>query len=174
MDPLIFTLLYLSVSYFLVGLVWIISTPWKRLRLLSFPPSRNLQIAINLTHIISGLLFPLAMPFDIPIRSFGLTMVTVGLVLMIWAKLTMRNNWGIPGIHSIVTQKFLVKEGPFQYTRNPIYVGIILMCFGMAIALKSAFIFLIFFLYWYFYSIIQKEEKALANHFEKDYSLWRE
>jgi protein-S-isoprenylcysteine O-methyltransferase Ste14 len=54
-------------------------------------------------------------------------------------------------------------------TRNPIYVGIILMCFGMAIALKSAFIFLIFILYWYFYTIIQKEEEALVKHFGKDY-----
>ena len=169
MDSLTFTLFYLSGAYLLVGIVWLGTTSWGRIRLLSFPVTRILQIFINLTHIISGLFFPLAIPFDIPVRSFGLTVLTVGVILAIWAKLTMKGNWGIPGVHSIAIQKYLVKDGPFQYSRNPIYVGIILKCFGMAIAMKSAFIFLIFILYWYFYAIIQKEEEVLVKHFGKDY-----
>lgn len=169
MDPLVFTLLYISVAYLLVGATWITTTPWKRLATITLPSSRLLQVVINFMHIMSGLLFPLPIPFDIPMRSFGLTLLTVGTVLAVWAKITMKSSWGFPGIHAISVQKYLVKDGPFQYTRNPIYVGIILMSFGMAVAMESAFIFLIFFVYSYFFSKIQQEEKALAQHFGKEY-----
>ena len=169
MDPLTFTILYISAAYLLIGVVWITTTPWQRYATITMPSARILQIVVNFMHIISGLLFPLPIPFDIPVRSFGLTLLTVGTILAIWAKLTMKTNWGFPGIHTISIQKYLVKDGPFQFTRNPIYVGIILMSFGMAIALKSAFIFLIFLVYSYFYNKIQKEEDALAKHFGKDY-----
>lgn len=169
MDSLTFTILYLSFTYLLVGIVWIVTTPLKRLATFTLPVSRTLQVALNSMHIVSGLFFPLHVPYDIPIRSFGLTILTVGAVLAVWAKVTMKSNWGFPGIHTISIQKYLVTDGPFQYTRNPIYLGIILMCFGMAIALKSAFIFLIFILYYYFQNKIQSEEDALIKHFGKDY-----
>jgi protein-S-isoprenylcysteine O-methyltransferase Ste14 len=169
MDPLTFTILYISAAYLIIGVVWITTTPWQRYATITMPSARILQIVVNFMHIISGLLFPLPIPFYIPVRSFGLTLLTVGTILAIWAKLTMKTNWGFPGIHTISIQKYLVKDGPFQFTRNPIYVGIILMSFGMAIALKSAFIFLIFLVYSYFYNKIQKEEDALAKHFGKDY-----
>lgn len=169
MDSLTFTLFYICGTYLIIGIVWIVTTAWKRLATLTMPSARILQILINATHILSGVFFPLPLPLDVPVRSFGLTVLTIGAVLAIWAKLIMKTNWGFPGIHTISIQKYLVKEGPFQYTRNPIYVGAILMSFGMAIAMKSAFIFLIFVVYNYFSNKIQSEEEVLAKHFGKDY-----
>lgn len=171
MDSLTFTLIYICIAYLLIAFMWVTTTPFTSLislRMTSWS-TRGLQVVVNLLHFISAIFFPLLLPFDVPIRSFGLTILTVGVVLAIWAKLTMKGSWGIPGVHRIEKQKYLVKDGPFVYTRNPIYVGIILMSFGMAIALKSVFIFLVFVLFQYFYSKIIAEESALAKHFGKEY-----
>lgn len=169
MDPLYFTLAYITVAYLTVSVVWILTTPlgmsiWTR-----DLKGALLSSCVQLTHLLSGLFFPLPLPFDIPMRSFGLTLVTVGAVVAVWAKLTMRENWGIPGIHDQGRQRELVTQGPFRYTRNPIYLGIIFMSFGMAVAMKSAFIFLVFVLYNYFYAKIEREESALASKFGSRY-----
>ena len=171
MDSLTFTLMYIALAYTGIGIVWVVTTPLSALisaRIVSWN-TRVLQIGINVLHFVSAIFFPLPLPFDVPIRSFGLTILTVGMVLAIWAKITMKENWGMPGIHAIARQKQLVKIGPFAYTRNPIYVGIVLMSFGMAIALKSPFVFLVFVLFSYFYHTILKEENALAQHFGEEY-----
>lgn len=170
MDPLSFSLAYIALAYLVVACVWVTTTPIHRLVSLQLSWStRGLLVFVNLLHFVSGILFPIPLPLDVPIRSFGLTILTVGLVLAVWAKLTMKQNWGVPGVHEIANQKYLVKDGPFSYTRNPIYVGLILMSFGMAVALKSVFIFLIFVLYNYFYRHILEEEKLLVKHFGKEY-----
>ncbi|HNQ31150.1 MAG TPA: isoprenylcysteine carboxylmethyltransferase family protein [Candidatus Woesebacteria bacterium] len=172
-DTLTFSLVYIALGYLVVGTVWIITTPTKRLCMLGFPATRALQVALNLLHILSGLFFPLALPFDIPIRSLGLTFLTVGVIFAVWAKLTMKESWGVPGQHDEIIQNKLVIEGPFSFSRNPIYLGIILMCFGMAIALKSVFVFFVLILYVYLLKHIQQEEKMLVKHFGADYREYR-
>jgi len=169
MNSLTFSLIYLSIGLIIVALVWIITTPISRLFSKTLPITRLLQISINLAHVLSGILFPLPLPLDIPIRSLGLTIFTIGVCIAIWAKIVMKDSWGYPGMHLIDKQKILITTGPFEFTRNPIYLGIIIASLGMAVALKSAFIFLVFILYIVFQNSIKEEEKQLTKHFGKKY-----
>lgn len=173
MSTLTFSLLYIALGCVALFGTWILSTTPER-KFLSLRPRTTgaIQVIVNVCHLLSGVFFPLPLPYDIPVRSFGLTLFTVGVVLAIWAKLTMKENWGFPGFHNISIQKRLITTGPFEYSRNPIYMGLILVSFGMAIALKSAFIFLVFVLYSHFYNRIKREEKQLDEFFSAAYQSY--
>ena len=92
------------------------------------------------------------------------TIFTAGIVLCIWAKLTMRDSWGIPAQHDIKRQSTLITSGPYRFTRNPIYVGLFMVVFGQALALGSWLFFLVYLLYMYFGIAIKKEEQLLTKH----------
>ncbi|PJE63589.1 hypothetical protein COU89_02535 [Candidatus Roizmanbacteria bacterium CG10_big_fil_rev_8_21_14_0_10_45_7] len=100
----------------------------------------------------------------------GLIIFTAGIVLCIWAKLTMRDSWGIPAQHDIKRQSTLITSGPYRFTRNPIYVGLFMVVFGQALALGSWLFFLVYLLYMYFGIAIKKEEQLLTKHFGKGYT----
>ncbi len=68
---------------------------------------------------------------------------------------------------------FLIISGPFSHVRNPLYVGNILMYFGLGIMSFSIFpylqiIALIFFFIQYHY-IIKEEENYLSKTYGEDY-----
>lgn len=173
MDSITFTFFYLFIGLVVLVGVWVSTSPFRKL--VGEFPLRNtalLQVSINLIHVVSGVFFPLPIYFDIPVRSLGLTIFTVGLVVACSAKIIMKENWGVPGIHDVTTQKNLVIRGPFSYSRNPIYLGIILISFGLSIALKSTFIFLIFILYNHFFAQVKKEEKNLEKIFGNEYRTY--
>lgn len=173
MDTLTFSIGYITIGALVVFVVWVFTAP-KHTQFLSLQVrlTTAIQIAVNALHFASGLWFPLAFPLDIPVRSLGLTIFTVGVVFAVWAKFAMGTNWGLPGVHKIAHQDTLVTEGPFSYSRNPIYTGLILMSLGIGVALKSAFIFIVFILYIYFLKKIQEEEKQLEVHFGKEYEAY--
>jgi len=52
-------------------------------------------------------------------------------------------------------------------------VGIILISFGMAIALKSVFFIFCFFLYIHLYIKIREEERSLQANFHDEYTKYR-
>lgn len=168
MNTFYFTLVFLAVGSFATTVVWIYTTPqWQRLQV--WRPVPILFSLSNAMHLLSGFLFPLPLELDVPIRSIGLTLFVVGVFVACWAKFAMGKSWGMPAQHDVQIQKELVTHGPFRYTRNPIYVGMILMSFGVAIALKSAFILLIFVIYNYIYTQILIEERLLEKVFGKKY-----
>ncbi len=69
----------------------------------------------------------------------------------------------------------LVAEGPFRYTRNPMYLGFVLLLFGLALALGSLVPFIgpmIFFIAannWY----IPFEEGRMSQEFGQSYDAYR-
>jgi protein-S-isoprenylcysteine O-methyltransferase Ste14 len=68
---------------------------------------------------------------------------------------------------------FLIVSGPFAYVRNPLYVGNILLYFGLGIMSFAIFPYLqivaiIFFLVQYHF-IVKEEEGYLAKVYGKDY-----
>jgi protein-S-isoprenylcysteine O-methyltransferase Ste14 len=123
-------------------------------------------------HVISGLLFPLPIGFDIIIRSFGLAIFVSGVYIAIWAKYTMGLSWSHPLDHVFESNHRLVTHGPFAYSRNPIYLSVILMNFGTVIALKSAFIFLVFVQYNQMLMTILQEEEHLLTRYGKQFESY--
>lgn len=71
--------------------------------------------------------------------SIGIIVYLLGLFISIWAKITMGKFWGRPAQHNIKRQSKLIDNGPFKYSRNPIYLGLILAFLGYSLALKSVF-----------------------------------
>lgn len=173
MNTFYFSLVFLAVGTLVTGAVWVLTAPqWRKLRV--WGPVPLLFSLSNTMHLLSGFLFPLPLELDVPVRSIGLTLFVVGVFVACWAKFAMGKSWGIPAQHDAQTQKELVTHGPFLYSRNPIYVGMILMNFGTAIALKSAFIPLVFVIYNYMYTQILIEEHLLEKIFGGKYRDYME
>lgn len=90
--------------------------------------------------------------------------------------------WGVmyAGSETRTTDKVgasnLVTQGPFAYIRNPLYLGNILMYFGISVMANSLFPFLIIASLIYFplqyYFIIKEEEKFLLSKFGDKYKQY--
>ncbi|MFO0703488.1 MAG: isoprenylcysteine carboxylmethyltransferase family protein [Patescibacteria group bacterium] len=175
MSPLTFTLIYLSIGYLILSSVWLISAfrEHKLGIMLNLRLTMIVQAILGMLNLLSGLLFPLPLTPEIPTRSFGLTLFTLGLMVAVWARLVMKNNWNAPGTLDTKHLPKIVKVGPFSFSRNPIYLGIILISFGMAIALHSQLFILTYFLYIHLYTEIRNEEKKLQKYFGDEYTKYR-
>jgi len=69
----------------------------------------------------------------------------------------------------------LVKSGIYEYTRNPMYLGLLLMLFSIALFLKNLISFLIIPLFILFITKNQilPEEEALKNIFGEEYKNYK-
>lgn len=119
-------------------------------------------------------------PFIIPLLLFArptiTTLISGGIIVLIGELIRF---WGVlyAGGETRATEKIgasqLVTQGPFAYVRNPLYIGNILMYFGISIMGNSLFPFLqiislIYFPIQYFFIIID-EEKFLKEKFGNAY-----
>lgn len=100
---------------------------------------------------------------------FGLLLNSTGLILCLWAKITMSKNWGPPAQHDLKKQKDLVTDGPYSYSRNPIYLGLMLIFTGFQLALNSLLFFLIIPLFFLIRKAVLIEEQLLEDFFKKEY-----
>lgn len=103
------------------------------------------------------------------ITIFGLGLYFTGIFIAVWAKVTMKSNWGMPAEHDIKKQNKIITKGPFAFSRNPIYLGLILVILGYTLALRSYSILLVPLVILYFYKAALKEEKILTKYFGKEY-----
>lgn len=169
-------IIFLTLGLFTVQILWIITEPrplkerfTKQITITYF-----LETLIVLLQIVSAIYFPWPQtPWDSYIVLFGVLIYLLGIALATWAKFIMNQNWGVPGELEGKRQKNLVIKGPFQFSRNPIYLGLSLMFFGYSIALRSWFIFLRFPLLYYFYKSIKKEEKLLEKQYGEEYLKYK-
>jgi protein-S-isoprenylcysteine O-methyltransferase Ste14 len=123
---------------------------------------------------LSAMYFPLPPSgFDDLINLLGILTFFAGMVIAVWAKMTMGKVWGIPAEHSKARQNKLIRSGPFKYSRNPIYVGLIMVLAGYGLATQSVFTFLAIIPIFYFNIAAQKEEELLEKHFKEEYLKYK-
>lgn len=103
----------------------------------------------------------------------GNALFFIGIILASWAKFIMGRNWGEPGQHDIKRQHDLVTSGPFAISRNPIYVGLLLIFFGFELTVSSWFVVGIIPVGYLIYTVVKKEELLLDNHFGKTYVTYK-
>lgn len=104
-----------------------------------------------------------------PHPILGILIFCLGLSLMLWA-------WSLfQKVKTVIcptdTPKILVNEGPFQISRNPMYLGITLILLGIWLLFGGVFLFLApvaFFLTVNFIHI-PFEENNLKKVFQKEY-----
>jgi len=99
----------------------------------------------------------------------GLFLYSVGIIICVWARITMRDVWTPAEQTSIKHRKKLLKNGPFSFTRNPIYLGLILINLGFFIALKSYLVVVVLFVVLFLNKKAVEEEKILEKDFGSEY-----
>ena len=132
-------------------------------------------VAIIKIPIVEEALFEIIFPENplilFPYNLIGLLILVLGLALIIWANYTLLQKISLEEREPFHTPSALVLNGPFQFSRNPVYLSVIMMAFGLATLLGSLILFIlppIFFIIFHRF-LIRWEEKKLEETFGEDY-----
>ena len=79
---------------------------------------------------------PIAELVPRPFNYLGALFVAAGLVITIWGVLLFRSSK--TGVVPFSESTSLVMGGPYRFTRNPMYLGMVLVLLGVAVLLGSA------------------------------------
>jgi len=103
----------------------------------------------------------------------GGLLILSGVSLIIWAAKTFKKSGEAPHhgnpIHKIIT------SGPFQFTRNPMYLSMISIYIGLSIILNTYWLLLFLppMLTILHYGVILREEEYLENKFKEEYVSYK-
>jgi protein-S-isoprenylcysteine O-methyltransferase Ste14 len=125
--------------------------------------ARIMEVAIL---IALPILFHILIPVIVIARPYsylGSILMLLGLVLMVWAAMLFRRvgtSFQLQGGGSS-----LAISGPFRFSRNPMYLGMLVWLIGLAVLLGSliAFLFPILFFLLANFFIIPMEEKGMQQ-----------
>lgn len=102
----------------------------------------------------------------------GWLLVCIGIVLLLWAALTMFRHKTT--INPYSTASHLVENGPFGYSRNPIYLADSVIYFGVMLIWGSLWPLLLYPFVWAAirYGVIRNEESHLSARFGEAYAKY--
>jgi protein-S-isoprenylcysteine O-methyltransferase Ste14 len=103
--------------------------------MLKLPPPLWTAIYLLLAAVVSRLLGGPTLP-GLPVVPLGVSLVAVAWIPSLWAFILFRREG--TEINPISTQnRKLVTSGPYRYTRNPMYLGLVVLTLGIAIWVGS-------------------------------------
>lgn len=113
--------------------------------------------------------FPLVHWVAAPWNYVGIVLIGLGLLLTIRSVILFRRSG--TQTHPGVKATQLVHEGPYRYTRNPMYLGLIIILVGVAVLLGSVSPLLVIpLMIWILHvKFILREEKWMENWFGEPY-----
>ena len=128
--------------------------------------------------VIAGLavdwLVPLPfLPVDLPAGWLGGAVFAFALALVVWAIITVtRAGSNVPTNRPTTA---IVENGPYRFTRNPIYLGMFLGLIGLAIAFDTLWLLLtlVLFVLVIRYGVVAREEIYLERKFGDVYRGYR-
>lgn len=125
---------------------------WSKLGLLILQPQVALEVPVH--------------------QTVGLLLFAGGLSLMIVAQLTLWRNYS--GFVLLHKDHQLITHGVYRYSRNPIYLGALIVFTGLPIYAASGYALLaMLFQIPLFLGRIQMEEKLLAENFGEAYEAYQ-
>ena len=107
--------------------------------------------------------------------QLGIFVSTIGFLLLIISIKSFIDNKTTINPLNLKKSTYLVTSGVFRFSRNPMYLGMLLFLLGIAIILNiiGGLIISIFFIFYMNFFQIIPEEKALQNLFGKNYRNYR-
>ncbi|MBK8101502.1 MAG: isoprenylcysteine carboxylmethyltransferase family protein [Planctomycetes bacterium] len=115
---------------------------------------------------------PIARWLSPPWTWSGLVLVVVGVGLAVWGAGLFRRAG--TGVRPFTEATEMVRNGPYRFTRNPMYLGMLLLTSGVAVTLGSVAPLLLLPLFAAVLHIrfIRREEEFLTRRFGADYLAW--
>lgn len=144
----------------------------------------RVEIGKKKEHIIATLsmsiyficLFYIVTQFYIPLPTFSLSLYVAleiisifltcfGTMLNIWGRISLGKNWSDP--IAVYQDQTLATHGAYAWVRHPLYAGLVLYGYGLALAYQS---FFGIFIHWFIFAYAMKqralaEEKMLLEKF---------
>lgn len=140
---------------------------------LKFPPVAQVIITaaamVGVSKVASALKFSFS---DSTALAVGLGVIGVGSGIMGVAQFKKAQT--TPNPQALEQVSSLVTDGIYQYSRNPMYVGLVLILLGWALYLSHflAFVLLPIFILYMTRFQIQPEEQMMARKFGKTYQAY--
>jgi protein-S-isoprenylcysteine O-methyltransferase Ste14 len=129
------------------------------------PPPIPWALAI-LASLVVGWLYPLQfVPASIPRAWVGGGLFVLAVALAVWAVVTIRKAGTQFDVHKPTTT--IVENGPYRFTRNPIYLGMFLSQAGIAIGFDDLWVLatLVPFYFVIRHGVVAREEAYLERKF---------
>ena len=136
------------------------------------PPPLIVMLCV-LISFLSKSIFP-SLVFSYKLQ-LGIFVSTIGFLLLIVSIKSFIDSKTTINPLNLKKSTYLVTSGVFRFSRNPMYLGMLLFLLGTAIILNiigGLIISILFIFYMNFFQIIL-EEKALENLFGKNYRNYR-
>ena len=132
----------------------------------------RLEIGLGLTAVVAPFVRPTIArkPSELSLKAVGACLVLTGLGVRGWGA-------GFAGRHtrsSKIEGSKLATEGPYAHVRNPIYLGSVLLGFGMVLLIGDRRLWvpcILTFLALYF-GLIPAEEEFLTRKFQQEYEAY--
>jgi protein-S-isoprenylcysteine O-methyltransferase Ste14 len=137
--------------------------------------ARILEFAILIAlPILLHYLIPVMILVPRPYSYLGAVLMLLGLALMTWAAMLFRKvgtSFQLQGESSV-----LVTSGPFRFSRNPMYLGMLIWLMGLAILLGSLVVFVFPFLFFLLANLlmIPLEEKSMEQMMGQQFIEYRQ
>ena len=122
--------------------------------------------------LVLARLLPLGRLPEVPARIVGAVCVAAGLAIAWWGEQVMHRAG--TNVRPDLPSTALVTDGPFRYTRNPLYVGLTLLYAGVALLIPSTWplILLVPVLLVMRWGVIAREERYLERKFGEPYRTY--
>lgn len=112
------------------------------------------------------------LPHAVPLLAVALLVTFAGLLLALWARVTLGGNWS--GQVTFKENHELIRHGPYAHVRHPIYSAILTMLLGSAVAIGTlgalAGLPLVLAGVWL---KLGQEEALMTRHFPAEYPAYR-
>jgi len=111
---------------------------------------------------------------DPPVSRLGWLFAAGGILLAAWGRWCFKR--ADTNVVPFSPSTALVIDGPFRFTRNPMYLGMMLVLFGgflLAGSLGSLLVLPVFF-WWIRKRFVLREEDHMAAHFGEAYQAYQE
>jgi protein-S-isoprenylcysteine O-methyltransferase Ste14 len=136
-------------------------------------PRFNLYRLLSAILLLGGVLTMTHSALDnlIVVRLFGFVLISLGLVLSMWAQYELGKYWvGGIGLHK---RHKLVTTGPYRYVRHPLYAGMWLSGIGICLVSLNILYGLAALMFAFAYTVrVPFEEHLLRQKFKQQYERY--